>query len=120
MLHTKIQRILKRVPQKRLMKIVDSPTLLEQEDLIRKFLGSQGITKSQDKEKILIRYLAKTELLYRFELLYNAIWGSQVYTLEHLKTTSPVVYTSIHYLKQGGASLDLYGCHKDRIWRFKH
>lgn len=40
--------------------------------------------------------------------------------LGHLETTSPVVYTSIHYLKQGGASLDLYGCHKDRIWRFKH
>jgi len=68
----------------KLMKALDSPVLREQEDWINQTLKGAGIKEGPDKEKVLIHYLAATHLALIFERIDSAIWGSQIYVLEHL------------------------------------
>ncbi len=67
-----------------LMKALDSPVLREQEDLINKTLRDLDVKQGQEKEKLLIRYLAASHLALIFKQIDFAIWGSQIYILEHL------------------------------------
>ena len=68
----------------KLMKVLDSPILQEQEDLINNTLSKLGVKQGLEKEKLLIRFLAVTHLALVFKQTDSAIWGSQIYILEHL------------------------------------
>jgi hypothetical protein len=66
-----------------LMKAIDNPVVLREEDAIRRDLETRHIP-TQDREKVLIRIVALTNLRMFFEGIYSLIWGSQIYVLEHL------------------------------------
>lgn len=68
----------------KLMKALDNPALQEGEDLINETLRKAGIKEGPEREKLLIRYLAATNLALTFERIDSVIWGSQIYILEHL------------------------------------
>lgn len=70
----------------RLMRALDSPALRETEAWVKGALEQAGVSKSPDKEKILFRFLAATELENRFLRIDHAIWGSQIYILENLNS----------------------------------
>jgi hypothetical protein len=58
--------------------------LLEQEQLIVRDLKDRGIDAAADREKALVRALASTQLVLRFEVVYGLIWASQVSALRFL------------------------------------
>ena len=66
------------------MKALDSPALQEGEGFINKTLKDADVKEGPEREKLLIRYLAATTLALAFERIDSAIWGSQIYILEHL------------------------------------
>ena len=68
----------------KLMKALDSPALQEAEGFINKALEDADVKEGPEREKLLIRYLAATTLALAFERINSAIWGSQIYILEHL------------------------------------
>jgi hypothetical protein len=70
----------------RLMRALDSPVLKETEDWVRSSLEKAGIDKNTDKEKILFRFLAATELENRFLRTDSLIWGSQIAILETMNS----------------------------------
>ncbi len=69
-----------------LKRAFDSPLLLEQEQRIRNDLGE--VLKAPEAVDVLIRHLAATQIIYRFENLYWLIWGSQIAILQHLNANA--------------------------------
>lgn len=67
-----------------LMRVFDSPILLEQEAEIKKDLEEKGPKDPAQKINVLIRHLAGAQIGYRFEATYSMIFGSQIAILEHL------------------------------------
>jgi hypothetical protein len=70
----------------KLMKTLESPVIQEGENLIKEGLDKAGVGESQERENLLIRFLAVTNLALNFERIDSAIWGSQIYIFEHLNT----------------------------------
>ena len=68
----------------KLMKALDNPVLQEGEDLISETLRKASVKEGPEREKLLIRYLAATNLALTLERIDSVIWGSQIYILEHL------------------------------------
>ena len=71
----------------KLMKALDNPVLQEGEDLISEMLTKAGIKEGPERGKLLIRYLAATNLALIFVRIDSVIWGSQIYILEHLNVS---------------------------------
>jgi hypothetical protein len=66
------------------LKALDSPMLLEQEQAIRTQLEKQGIQNAGEKVDLLVRYLAICQLVVTFEETYRLIFGSQIYILKRV------------------------------------
>ena len=79
----------KKMPVNELMREFDNPILREREAAIQKDLEKRDISSDSDKVRVLTRYLAATQLSLMFEAIYQLIWGSQIYILEHLNTIRP-------------------------------
>jgi len=62
----------------------NNPLIKEVEDRIITDIKSRNIIDSTDKEKVLIRALASTQLILQAERIYAGIWGSQVSVLRFL------------------------------------
>lgn len=71
----------------KLMKALDNPILQEGEDLISETLRKAGVKEGPEREKLLIRYLAATNLALALQRIDSVIWGSQIYILEHLNVS---------------------------------
>jgi len=65
-----------------LVEALTSPAIREREDLIRKELKERGLEEATETEKVLVRYLATTQLIVAFEELYRIIFGSQIFLLK--------------------------------------
>lgn len=75
-----------KVPSDELMKSFDSKFLLEQEKKITDDLRGRNIIEDVEKNKILIRFLAATQIQLTFERLYSHIYGSQLNILQSLNS----------------------------------
>jgi len=71
-------------PEDRLMDALNSPAIKEIEKSIKEILIKAGVEEGPKKEKLLLRYLAATELAFHFQRIEHTIWGSQIYILEYL------------------------------------
>jgi hypothetical protein len=67
-----------------LMKLGDSPLILEVEKFIRLDLQGRGLETEGDTIRILVRHLAATQLVLDFEQIHSLIFGSQIYLLKKL------------------------------------
>jgi len=76
----------KEMPVDELMKDFDNPLLKEREVAISADLDKRGVSTEADKVRLLTRHLAVMQLSFFFEAVYQLIWGSQIYILEHLNT----------------------------------
>jgi len=70
----------------KLLQALDSPVLLKSEKVIRDFLAKEGINTSDDKEKVLIRHLAASQLTLVFTRIDFLIYQSQLKILEFLNS----------------------------------
>jgi len=68
-----------------LMGVTDSLILKNQEDRIGKDIMDQYLN-GEDLKKVLVRHLAIFQILFYFEQINNAIWGTQIQLLEELNT----------------------------------
>lgn len=66
-----------------------SPVIREQEDQIYKILKDKGLAENSDAVKVLVRYLATTQLIVKFEELYRIVYGSQIYLLKASNENRP-------------------------------
>lgn len=66
------------------MQSFDNPLLKEVEERIAVDLESRNISNQSDKERVLTRALASTQLVLLFERIYAGIWASQLYVLRYL------------------------------------
>lgn len=71
---------------------------------IKSELESKGLSTDGDSVKVLIKHLAGTQLLLRFEQIHSAIFGSQIYLLKKLNESS-----------EKGRNLDFVYHHIDHI-----
>lgn len=71
-----------------LMRSLDTPILLEAEQMIRNDLEKRGLDYQGEVANILIRHLAASQIAYAFERIYSIIFGSQIEILNHLNTDS--------------------------------
>lgn len=62
----------------------DNPLILEAEDFIRNDLKQRKIESPQDREKVLIRFLASANMMLHFERVQSLIWASQLALLRFL------------------------------------
>lgn len=69
-----------------LMKGLDSIMLREQEDIIEKALVDGKVAEPTKQTKLLVRYLAATQITLIFERIYHVIFGSQIALLQYLNT----------------------------------
>ncbi|HXX22034.1 MAG TPA: hypothetical protein VEO19_02660 [Terriglobia bacterium] len=81
--------IAKASPAEELLHAFDNQLLLEQEGLITRHLETSKIQNSADRERVLVRYLAASQLVLRFESVYQSIWGSQLRALQQLNESTP-------------------------------
>jgi len=58
--------------------------LVESEELILKDLKERDIKSPPDRERALLRALATSQILLRFERVYGLIWASQLTCLRYL------------------------------------
>jgi len=70
----------------KLLQALDSPVLLKSEKAIRDFLTREGINTAEDKEKVLIRHLAASELTLVFSRVDFLLYKSQLKILEFLNS----------------------------------
>lgn len=63
----------------------DNPLIKESEARIVSDLKIRNIITPEDKEKVLVRALAATQLVLLAERIYAGIWGSQVAALRYLR-----------------------------------
>lgn len=70
----------------KLLKAFDSPILLDTERSIRDNLAREGVAAPEDKEKILIRYLAVAQINFAFLRIDYMIYLGQLKILEFLNS----------------------------------
>jgi hypothetical protein len=68
------------------LQVLDSPVLLDTEKAIRVILAKEGIATAEDKEKVLIRHLAITQLNLVFLRIDFLIYLGQLKILEFLNS----------------------------------
>lgn len=76
----------------------DNPLIKEVEDRIIADLQSRNIVAATDKERVLTRALASTQLVLLAEQIYAGIWGSQVAALRFLNGCASVTEVSTLHL----------------------
>lgn len=69
-----------------LLNALNSVTLQEQEQRLLADLDSRKITDPKERERVLVRYLAGTQIAYQFESISPTIWASQVALLQSVNT----------------------------------
>jgi hypothetical protein len=72
-----------------LLKTFDNQLLVEQEKLITDFLDDKNVLGNAERERVVIRYLASSYIVNRFEAVYYGIFGSQLRALEMLNSNAP-------------------------------
>ena len=65
-----------------LLNALNSVTMQEQEKSIREDLEKRDIQNPEEREKVLVKYLAVNQLAYAFETVNSTIWASQIALLE--------------------------------------
>jgi hypothetical protein len=71
-----------------LMQAFDSIVLRDIEKTLRQNLDDKGLTEGSEREKVLIRHLAASQIQTLFERIYGVIFGSQIELLKHLNSSS--------------------------------
>lgn len=84
-----IKAVAKPSPADQLLQHFDNQLLVEQEDIIRKYLEEMQIHNPAEEERVLIRYLASSYIVQKFENVYYNIWGSQLRALHLLNESAP-------------------------------
>ncbi len=84
-----VKDIAKPSPADELLRSFDNQLLIEQEGLIRGYLEQKEIQNPAERERILIRYLASSYIVQRFESIYHSMWGSQLRALQLLNESEP-------------------------------
>jgi hypothetical protein len=96
-----------------LLKTFDNQLLVEQEKLITDFLDDKNVHDHGERDRVLIRYLASSYIVNRFESVYHGIFGSQMRALEMLNESAPhglPVATIVAWYELGKAGYpSLYG-----------
>ena len=90
-----------------LLRSFDNQLLVEQEKLITDFLADKEIFDTAERERVLVRYLASSYIVTRFEAIYAGIFGSQVQALQSLNQ-NPGVGLSTE-LMQGWYTVGMVG-----------
>jgi hypothetical protein len=72
-----------------LLRSFDNQLLVEQEVLITAFLNEKGIVDPHERDRVLTRYLASSNILRRFDAIYSGIFGSQLQALHMLNQRAP-------------------------------
>ena len=70
----------------KMLQALDSPVLLDTERIIREILLKEGIATAEDKEKVLIRHLAISQLSFAFMRIDFLIYKGQLKILEFLNS----------------------------------
>ena len=70
-----------------LMQVFDSPVLLEQESIIKRELRERDLEHEGETVDILVRHLARCQIVNRFEEIYRSIFGSQIFLLRLANTS---------------------------------
>lgn len=65
-----------------LVEALTSPVIREREEQIIKELKDKGLEDNSETVKVLVRYLAVTQLIVTFEEQYRVIFGSQIFLLK--------------------------------------
>jgi hypothetical protein len=65
-----------------LVEALTSPVIREREEGIQQLLKDKGLQDDNETVKVLVRYLATTQLIVMFEELYRIIFGSQIFLLK--------------------------------------
>lgn len=65
-----------------LVEALTSPVIREREEQIRRDLEGKGLEDNSETVKVLVRYLATTQLIVTFEEIYRVIFGSQIFLLK--------------------------------------
>ncbi len=84
-----VKDIAKPSPADELLRGFDNQLLVEQERFISDYLDQKQIQNPAEKERILIRYLASSYIIQRFESIYHSIWGSQLRALQLVNESEP-------------------------------
>ena len=84
-----VKDITKPSPVDELLRPFDNRLIVEQEGLIRSDLDNSQI-RGQERERVLLRYLASAYIVQRFENVYHLIWGSQIRALQQLNESEPL------------------------------
>ncbi len=71
------------------LQVFDNQLLIWQEDIIKDVL-LKAVETPADRERILVRHLASVFLNFRFESIYNGIWGSQIHALQAVNQSGAV------------------------------
>lgn len=75
--------------QELLNAINDTPLIAEQVSLIKADLDERGLPHNTPTDKVLIKYLAASQIALTFETTYNVIFGSQLTLLKELNSIKP-------------------------------
>jgi hypothetical protein len=70
-----------------LLRAFDSVVILEQEQAIKADLEKRGLASAGESIEVLIRHLAQSQLVVRFEEVYRTIFGSQLTLLKRANET---------------------------------
>lgn len=107
-------------PADELMKAFDNALLLQREKIIRDELDRLKGTSASERERILIRFLAASNLAMAFDRLYSLIWGSQIGVLQFLNTGAPEVADvgrlNVWYEQAAARDPDVYKAYSFDQW----
>jgi hypothetical protein len=73
----------------KLLGVFDNALVVESEEKIKQEMEKHGVTTRDERERVLIRYLAAAGIGFRFEQTYRLIYGSQLTALRYLSPTQP-------------------------------
>ena len=77
-------------PAERLLEMFDNMLILKMEETIKGELEEAAIRESHDRERVLVRYLAASLIVQKFEKVYSEILGSQLEILQNLNMVGDV------------------------------
>jgi len=91
----------KEAVQQLLLAIGDSIVLRDIESRIKVDLTKRGLETDGDTNKVLIKYLAASNILLEFEQIHNLIFGSQIFLLKKLNEVGgqgkPAEFVASHF-----------------------
>jgi hypothetical protein len=86
---TETKDIAKPSAAEELLRQFDNQLLVEAEGLITSFLNEKQIFDPKERERVLTRYLASSNIISRFDGVYSSIFGSQLQALQMLNQRAP-------------------------------